>query len=449
MFILKVNRRTNREVITLKKKKVVIGFLVGLISVILIVGVMKVNQKSELVPEMEPQDTYVIPTQKKVILSGSVVPSQFKTFAKDISKGEEVVINVKHGDSVQEGDILITYHNPEITDQIKDLNEQIESLNTKKSKLSQEGTPAAKSINKQIKSVEDQKSKLEQETKNQVNQILKKLESLVKQKSELDIQDENYEALVAEIDAQIESYYVQKNDLEYNLPDQIATFDEQISDLRSQLNDEDQETFNALDEQINNLVKELKKLEEKEYIKEVAPFSGVVSLVEDSSEENPVLLKLKSPDFYVTSSVGEKDYAKLKVGMESQTLIIATNKIVNGKITFIDEDPMQTTNASGVSESSTYAVKVSLDDQSELVNGYQAQVSLKLDDQLISIPTEAIISEDNNHYVYVLKDGEFVQQKVDLAGEEDGYTKIKFGLNEKDEILINPSEDTKEGETIE
>ena len=80
-----------------------------------------------------------------------------------MTKGEEMTINVSHGDSVQVGDVLITYHNAEITSQINDLNEQIVTLNAKKAKLSSEGTPAAKSVNKQIKSIEDQKSKLQQE----------------------------------------------------------------------------------------------------------------------------------------------------------------------------------------------------------------------------------------------------------------------------------------------
>ena len=428
-----------------KKKKIVIGVGASLLTLMLIVGVMKFNSQPEVEPQMQFQNTYVVPNQKKVILSGSVIPSQYTTFTKDVTKGEEMTINVSHGDSVQVGDVLITYHNAEITSQINDLNEQIATLNAKKAKLSSEGTPAAKSVNKQIKSIEDQKSKLQQETKSQVNQILKKLDELVKQKNELNPDDENDAALVADLDAQIESCYVQKNELEYNLPGQVAEFDTQISDLRSQLSDEDQETFNSLDEQINTLVKEKTKLEEKEYIKEVAPFSGVVSLVEDSSSENPVVLKLKSPDFYVTASVGEKDYAKISVGMEAETLLIATNKTVSGKITFIDEDPLQATNTSGTSTSSTYLVKVSLDDQSELVNGYQAQVSIKLADQLISIPTEAIVVEGDSHYVYVENGGEFSKQKIEVAGEEQGYTKVKSGLKEKDEILINPSE----GETSE
>lgn len=433
----------------IKKKKIIIGASAIVVCSMLAVSVISAKQNSQSMPQIETQSTYVVPNQKKVILSGSVVPSQFKTFTTDPTKSDDFTIHVNHGDSVHEGDVLITYYNQEITSQIQDLKEQMATLTEKKSKLMQDGTPAARSINKQIKSIETQKTKLQQDTKSQINQILKKLEEVVKQKSALDPQDENYGALVAEFDAQIENCYVQKNELEYHLPTQLAEFDEQVADLKSQLSDEDQETFNGLDEQINNLSKEVKKLEEKEYVKEIAPFNGVVTLVEDSNADNPITLKLKSPDFYVTASVGEKDYAKLKVGMEAQTLLIATNQTVSGKITFIDEDPMQVTNANGTLGSSTYAVKVSLDDQSELVNGYQAQVSLKLTDQLISIPTEAIVSAANRHYVYLLKDGDFVQQEVTIADEAQGYTKIKSGLQEKDEILMNPDEVAKEGENIE
>lgn len=74
---------------------------------------------------------------------------------------------------------------------------------------------------------------------------------------------------MADLDAQIESCYVQKNELEYNLPGQVAEFDTQISDLRSQLSDEDQETFNSLDEQINTLVKEKQNLKKKNISKKL------------------------------------------------------------------------------------------------------------------------------------------------------------------------------------
>ncbi len=288
----------------IKKKKIIIGASAIVACSMLAVSVISAKQNSQSMPQIETQSTYVVPNQKKVILSGSVVPSQFKTFTTDPTKSDDFTIHVNHGDSVHEGDVLITYYNQEITSQIQDLKEQMATLTEKKSKLMQDGTPAARSINKQIKSIETQKTKLQQDTKSQINQILKKLEEVVKQKSALDPQDENYGALVAEFDAQIENCYVQKNELEYHLPTQLAEFDEQVADLKSQLSDEDQETFNGLDEQINNLSKEVKKLEEKEYVKEIAPFNGVVTLVEDSNADNPITLKLKSPDFYVTASVG-------------------------------------------------------------------------------------------------------------------------------------------------
>ena len=132
----------------LKKKKIVIGVGASLLTLMLIVGVMKFNSQPEVEPQMQFQNTYVVPNQKKVILSGSVIPSQYTTFTKDVTKGEEMTINVSHGDSVQVGDVLITYHNAEITSQINDLNEQIATLNAKKAKLSSEGTPAAKSVNR-------------------------------------------------------------------------------------------------------------------------------------------------------------------------------------------------------------------------------------------------------------------------------------------------------------
>lgn len=433
-----------------KNKKIIIGATAAVVVCgVLVIGGIKSNQSTQIAPEVEAPSTYVIPNAKKVILSGSVAPSNYLTLKKESTKGASLTFNVSQGDSVNAGDVLVTYYNEEITDQLSDLNDQLKSLQEKKAKFTQDGTSSAKTINKQIKALEEEKSKIQQDTKNAVNKVLKQLEELTAQKSAINPEQEDYEALVSEINAQIEACYVQKNDLEYNLPIQVKSFDEQMTELRSQLSDEDQETFNDLDSQITKLSKDIERLKEKEAVKEVAPFDGIVSFVDDTNEEGATILKLKSPDYYVLASVNEKDYAQLTLGMEAETLIIATNQTVSGKVTFIDEDPMSGGADSQGSASPTYLVKVSLEQQEALVNGYQVQVSLKAKEEAISVPKDYVVVEGNSYYTYVLEDGDFVKRSVEVVGEGEEYYLIESGLNERDQILTTPSEVGNEGEPVE
>ncbi|MGL4338464.1 MAG: biotin/lipoyl-binding protein [Turicibacter sp.] len=433
----------------LKNKKLIMGGALVAVCLMGIAGITFFNKGPQEDSSGQSFETYVIPTQKKIVLNGTVIPSQLKTYTKDVTKDEEVTIHVDHGQEVTEGDLLITYHSQELTDQIKELREDLSDLNAKKSKIMEEGTSSSKALNKQIKAVDDQKTKLKQDTQSQVNKILKQLDEVTKQKSQLNPLDENYAMLVAELDAQIESFYVQKNDLEYNLPTQLKELDDQIIDLKEQLSDADQETFTALDDQIKELSKQISKLEVKELTYEYAPFSGKVSISQDAAGENQQLIKLKSPDFYVSSSVSEKDYAKLKVGMDAKILLLAINKNIKGAITYIAEDPQELATPASGSSASTYAVNVSIEDQADLVNGYQAQVTMKLANELIKVPTSAIVSDGSKHFVYLVTDEGSKEQGVEIVGEEGEYTTIKSGLNEKDEILMYPNVEAKEGETIE
>ncbi|MGL4338461.1 MAG: biotin/lipoyl-binding protein [Turicibacter sp.] len=427
-----------------KNKKLWIGGAAVVVCLVSIAGVTLFKKVPEVERERAESETYVIPTQKKIILNGTVTPTQLKSYTKDLSKGEEVKINIEQGQAVNKGDLLLTYHSQEITDQISELKEELNELSAKKAKLTQEGTSSSKSINKQISAIDKQKTTLKQETESQVNNILKQLDSLTTQKNQLDPLDENFDSFVKEFDAQIEAYYVQKNDLEYNLPKLINELDGQIIELKDQLNESDQEAFTGIDDQIKVVSKEISKLEEKEFTYEYAAFSGNVTIISDEVGETEQLITLKSPEFCVLTTISEKDYSKVKVGMESQILVLATNKKINGIVTYIAQDP-QAAPAEG-SNAPIYAVKVSMEDQADLVNGYQAQVTLQLPEELIKIPTSSVINNGTKQVVYLVTENGPIEQSIEIVGEEGEYTLIKSGLNEKDEILLYPEVDGKEGE---
>ncbi len=113
-------------------------------------------------------ERHIIPEQKKVFINGMVEPTQSKVFYKNMTKGENYIVNKNNEDSVSKGSLLITYKNDEISEQIKDLNGQLHDLrkeekegrNIKENQLIENQNQMTEPIEEQIKSTSKELSKL-------------------------------------------------------------------------------------------------------------------------------------------------------------------------------------------------------------------------------------------------------------------------------------------------
>jgi Membrane-fusion protein len=143
-------------------KSIYIIISIAVIILIAVVATVKIISLNKTTTKKASLETYSISSNKKVFIDGVISPDRKESIYYDITSGDIDKVNVKAGDSVDEGAVLFTYKNSEITNQITSLKEQIKKLQKDKSNaknsanLPVQDTSTVDSINSQIDSVNDQ-----------------------------------------------------------------------------------------------------------------------------------------------------------------------------------------------------------------------------------------------------------------------------------------------------
>ncbi|MDK0646515.1 efflux RND transporter periplasmic adaptor subunit [Clostridium perfringens] len=372
-------------------------YIIAIVTVVILAGVgvgsyfLKQSMNKESVATME---IYTVPSTDKVFVNGKIEPEKVENIFLDATKGTVDKVEVENGDVVEKGDILFTYKNDQVQSQVEQLELQLNSAKNQKEEINKQNAEAKKQL-------ED----------------LKKagLENQMPQGGQMP-------------------------NLGQNAGGEIST--------------------GSVDEQIKLLEKQIKALKDKEYYKVTAPIGGKVILAESSTNPTQPYITVESGDYYISGSVNEKDQPKIKEGQEVQITILSTNKNINGKISSVGNTPIDNgaslaaqTGAQGGAggNMSYYEVKITPDSQEDLTNGFHVQASVNLDKKPIEIPKEAILSVDNEEFVFKNVDGKLVKQVITYSPKEGSEDEVivSSGLNEEDKIVSNPTPNMKEGMKVE
>ena len=372
-------------------------YIIAIVTVVILAGVgvgsyfLKQSMNKESVATME---IYTVPSTDKVFVNGKIEPEKVENIFLDATKGTVDKVEVKNGDVVEKGDVLFTYKNDQVQSQVEQLELQLNSAKSQKEEIKKQNAEAKKQL-------EDlKKAGLE-------NQMPKG---------------------------------GQMPNLGQNAGGEIST--------------------GSVDEQIKLLEKQIKALKDKEYYKVTAPIGGKVILAESSTNPTQPYITVESGDYYISGSVNEKDQPKIKEGQEVQITILSTNKNINGKISSVGNTPIDNgaslaaqTGAQGGAggNMSYYEVKITPDSQEDLTNGFHVQASVNLDKKPIEIPKEAILSVDNEEFVFKNVDGKLVKQVITYSPKEGSEDEVivSSGLNEEDKIVSNHTPNMKEGMKVE
>ncbi|EHK2366264.1 efflux RND transporter periplasmic adaptor subunit [Clostridium perfringens] len=372
-------------------------YIIAIVTVVILAGVgvgsyfLKQSMNKESVATME---IYTVPSTDKVFVNGKIEPEKVENIFLDATKGTVDKVEVENGDVVEKGDTLFTYKNDQVQSQVEQLELQLNSAKNQKEEINKQNAEAKKQL-------ED----------------LKKagLENQIPQGGQMP-------------------------NLGQNAGGEIST--------------------GSVDEQIKLLEKQIKALKDKEYYKVTAPIGGKVILAESSTNPTQPYITVESGDYYISGSVNEKDQPKIKEGQEVQITILSTNKNINGKISSVGNTPIDNgaslaaqTGAQGGAggNMSYYEVKITPDSQEDLTNGFHVQASVNLDKKPIEIPKEAILSLDNEEFVFKNVDGKLVKQVITYSPKEGSEDEVivSSGLNEEDKIVSNPTPNMKEGMNVE
>ncbi|WEV15006.1 efflux RND transporter periplasmic adaptor subunit [Clostridium perfringens D] len=372
-------------------------YIIAIVTVVILAGVgvgsyfLKQSMNKESVATME---IYTVPSTDKVFVNGRIEPEKVENIFLDATKGTVDKVEVENGDVVEKGDTLFTYKNDQVQSQVEQLELQLNSAKSQKEEINKQNAEAKKQL-------ED----------------LKKagLENQMPQGGQMP-------------------------NLGQNAGGEIST--------------------GSVDEQIKLLEKQIKALKDKEYYKVTAPIGGKVILAESSTNPTQPYITVESGDYYISGSVNEKDQPKIKEGQEVQITILSTNKNINGKISSVGNTPIDNgaslaaqTGAQGGAggNMSYYEVKITPDSQEDLTDGFHVQASVNLDKKPIEIPKEAILSVDNEEFVFKNVDGKLVKQVITYSPKEGSEDEVivSSGLNEEDKIVSNPTPNMKEGMNVE
>ena len=377
-------------------KYVVIGAII-LVSTVAIYLVKATSDNSQ-VKSSSIETTMVGDSSQKIYINGMIEPIENKNIYLDTSKGKVDTVSVTDGQAVNVGDVLFTYKNDTITSQIEDFNGQISTYQT-------------------------QKERLENKKKDSNNKLTEKKNSLSNLKS--NPQDEITMASIQSLEGEIQS-----------LETEISSYNDQLDTINDSIKD------------CNKKIENLKKDESTEV---KADISGVVDIVGSKDDYTNVFISISSNDLYIKGSVSEKYVEKLKKEQEAEVLVIANNSTIKAKVDEISKKPSNGSSAIGSSMDtsgnslSNYDVTLLLDSQENILDGYHVQATIFEEEKELKIPKEAIIEENGETFVYKVEDGALKKQNVEYEDSENDDAKILSGLEEGEEVVTNPTEDTKEG----
>lgn len=122
-----------------KKKKWMIGSIVGLLVVATVGGKLLLSKKEPTEVVKEPKiEFFTVENVDQVFINGVVTPVMSKEFTKDTTLGKLGDLNVKNGENVTKDTVLYQYFDETTDSQIRDLKFQIESTQAEKEKAARQ-----------------------------------------------------------------------------------------------------------------------------------------------------------------------------------------------------------------------------------------------------------------------------------------------------------------------
>ena len=370
------------------------GIIITAVAVV-IVAVIGINVYRAQSVSGKAINVHVANTKEKKLRNTVMVPGTLKLADEqyvyfDAEKGEVERFHVTEGSRVQQGTSLVTYESDAL-----DLEQEQNNLEKKSSQL-------------------------------QIDSVSKQLSNLNKKQKELEKEMSKQEAR------------------------------DQIDTERTQLN-LDLETA-KIDLERNKL--EAKSIAKKERNLDVASdINGTVlevdkEAVNNTSDVQKPLIHIGNTDEYLATGVlSEYDALKIKTGQAVKiTSDVLPDKEWAGSVKQIDYLPQQQASAeAGNDAANQYPIEVKVDDQdiTMIKPGFKLLLEIETSSKKASsLPIKAVVNEDGEKYVYVVKDKKAVRKEVKIGETTNKFIEIKSGVSSKDKVITNPTKNLTDGAEV-
>ena len=452
-----------------KKKKIIAGGLAAVL-VVTCLGALNGHAAQSVDTALVTRGTL----EQKVELNGFVETDNILKYYSQID-GKIGTIDVKKGDFVKKGDVLMTYdeENLDYNLAMADLNAQSQLGSYNNSMQTSGRTAGLYSEAKRNLSVLDQQIT---DTQAAVTQLQKDINSkkaaLADEGAKLQVSliewadrpdSEEYENL---------SKLVQTNAYEQQYNSDLVAMQDELNRLNLQLNackeckaemssqkastqmslmtsgaKEQLEADKAANELASN-----DKHNRYENAKNgvVAEFDGVVTSIDAVKGSNvangSLLLTLESSkDIVIRFSVSKYDIENIEEGQSATVKI--KNKEYSGKVDRIDR---MTSRDAG--QTSNVGMEIRLDaPDDDIILGLEAKAVIDTVsiENVLQIPKGAVYSDTEGEYVYVLRDKKAVKVDVEVGAYNSEMIEIVSGLNESDTVIIAGETEITEGMELE
>lgn len=370
------------------------GIIITAVAIV-IVAVIGINVYRAQSVSGKAVNVHVANLKEKKLRNTVMVPGTLKLADEqyvyfDAEKGEVERFHVTEGSRVQQGTSLVTYESDAL-----DLEQEQNTLEKKSSQL-------------------------------QIDSVSKQLSNLNKKQKELEKEMSKQEAR------------------------------DQIDTERTQLN-LDLETA-KIDLERNKL--EAKSIAKKERNLDVASdINGTVlevdkEAVNNTSDIQKPLIHIGNTDEYLATGVlSEYDALKIKTGQAVKiTSDVLPDKEWAGSVKQIDYLPQQQASAeAGNDGANQYPIEVKVDDQdiTMIKPGFKLLLEIETSSKKASsLPIKAVVNEDGEKYVYVVKDKKAVRKEVKIGETTNKFIEIKSGVSSKDKVITNPTKNLTDGAEV-
>lgn len=405
-------------------KRKIIGITI-IVSILITISLGFVGGKN--VEEEELQEEKYIPVEVSEVnytnLSNTTIISGNVHADKDVMimstmPGKVKTIKVKDGDRVNKGDVLFTLDG-------KDIQKQIDQT-----KIAYDMAKVNYNMSQdQANLTQDSYERTKELTETVLNNARENLENTKKlyeagavSKSQLDQAEIALEQQETQMQAQLDQAKMSASD--------------DVSELSSiQLKQAELAYKQACDALDNTVI--------------TSPMAGIVNgrsieVGSIASNAQPSMSIVNMDNVYVKVQVVDGLINKLKQGQEVNLIIPAiSSEYISTAIDNISSIPDPRTQL--------YPIKIYLENKTATIKpGMFASVEIPLEEKsdVLSVPSESIIIEDEKSIVYIVEDGKAVEKEVDTGLDTGIKVEVLNGLNEKDMVIIKGQDYVKDGETV-
>lgn len=473
-----MKKKTGIKMNPKKKKWIILGNIAGVI--ILFIVVSKVFAGNAAMPVTVIQPVYG-DIEATIGTSGTVESEKTKVYFSPVA-GKVSDIAVTAGETVQEGDVLLSYDMSDFEIQLKQAELQKQASNSSYQSVMAEN-------NEQMGKLAEANTNLDvlnQQIADEKAYIKSLQDSLTSLQNKIanDIATESYNLTVeannlSTVSGNDSKMQELKNAQAANAyKSQVAGINANVVELQKKISEEQEklqgyETYKTemqsqkgssegvvldnskkmeyqANNELANITGELAKADYDAANTGVkAEFDGIVTEVTavpgaSLSAGMQLFTVASNKDVRVSITVSKYDLESIAVGQKVDVTI--AGKEYQGTVSQINK--MATLNANG---NPVVGAQIHIEDADEdIYLGIEAKVVIHTEsaNQVLIVPVEVVNADKEGDFVYVVENGVVVRKNIVTGISSDSYIEIKEGLNEEDIVLSNISTGIVEGMAV-